>query len=525
LSSEQQLLWQGPQPLLLRKRSVAKPAKGLPLLLLCGVGVLVAVLTYSFDTGQYAPLFFLGASAVAVSIVFGVFYARAHPEWLIFAIAALYITLPVSLFSDRLRGFIHYGLLAALCLPLLPALFRSEFLRQGSFRLYVYYFAFAFLTVFYSLAPAFSLGRLAGAVLGFTAVVTCASQIENGTQARTLIEQFALACFIAVAVTALSAIVMPHAITWELPGDSFDANYLAALNAQGIVIPGVPRFRGIYGNANDVGGLMLITVAPILACWSSASRRRKWLFAIFAAIAIVSAFMADSRSPFVALGVGGMLYLIWRFGWRGLLVVGAVAAGAVGFLLLEHDVSYATRGDVGSLTGRTDIWAYAIGRIREHPFIGYGYEVSGAIFANRYFPIWYGPWDEGPHSSLHNGYIAHAVGLGLPVTALWLFIIIRPWWFIFRHKRDPWGLKPFVLLVVIPAMVLNLTEASLDDFNGALGILFGLVWAIGERYRLEALRQSGQARREAFATATHAAQALWFKPASDGYWAMRRFGR
>ncbi len=160
------------------------------------------------------------------------------------------------------------------------------------------------------------------------------------------------------------------------------------------------------------------------------------------------------------------------------------------------------------MTGRTDIWSYAIGRIAERPILGYGYQVSGAIFASRFFPIWYGPWDMGPHSSLHDGYIACAVGVGVPATLLWLFLTLRPWVSLFRASADPWNLKRIALLVVLPALVYNITEATLVDFYGLLAFLFGLCWALAEKYRLRALAADRAAEQATFESLPAAAQAL-----------------
>ena len=131
------------------------------------------------------------------------------------------------------------------------------------------------------------------------------------------------------------------------------------------------------------------------------------------------------------------------------------------------------------------------------PLTGYGYEVAGAIFQSKYFPIWYGPWDQGSQSSLHNGYLNHAIGVGIPATLFWLFIVLRPWWFAMRQKEDPWNLKPLALLVVAPCLIHNMSEASVGDFLGVIGLLFGIVWAVGERYRLLAQERAETERHKA----------------------------
>lgn len=65
-----------------------------------------------------------------------------------------------------------------------------------------------------------------------------------------------------------------------------------------------------------------------------------------------------------------------------------------------------------------------------------------------------------------------------------------------RQNDDPWNLKPLALLVVIPCLMHNLSEASIGDFLGMVGILFGFGWAVGERYRLLVQEQAEAARQK-----------------------------
>ena len=192
-----------------------------------------------------------------------------------------------------------------------------------------------------------------------------------------------------------------------------------------------------------------------------------------------------------------------------------IGAVAVAISRLDPGVLDYMNRDVGSLTGRTELWAFANQRIMERPIAGYGYEASGVLFLRPDFPLWFGPWDLGPHSSLHNGYLDHAVGIGIPATLLWLFIVLRPWIFLFRQPTDPWKLKPSFFLIVVPILIYNFTEALLGDFAGSPALLFGVVWAIGERYRLFALEQAAAQRREASAKLPRAVAALMKLPINE----------
>jgi O-antigen ligase len=447
------------------------------------------------SAGNYEPVVIVGAAAGVTLAVCAAPYTWRHTEWLIFVIGLLYLTILTSLLSEDKRAILHYGVLAAFCLPLVMRAYGSGLLWEGNFKLYCAYFAWALATTYYSLAPKFSAGRWAGAALGFCAVTACVMEVRRRDDCYRLLTRFLLACAIMTLVTLIAGMVLPHSITWQTPADGFDAATLMRMREQGIALTGLDRFRGIFGNANDVGSLMLITVSTALACWNCAKKYQKALILLLVVVAVGLAVVADSRSPFVALIAGAVLYTLWRYRLRATLGIGLVLAAAIAALGVFTDIgSYVTRGDVGTLTGRTDMWAYVIEKIREQPLLGYGYEVNGAIFDSRYFTLWYGPWDEGPHSSLHNGYLSHCIGVGIPATLLWLFVVLRPWIFAFRQERDPWNLKIIFLLMVVPLLVYNLTEAALGDFLGDDGFLFGLAWAIAERFRILETANAAQER-------------------------------
>ncbi|MGH7906831.1 MAG: O-antigen ligase family protein, partial [Candidatus Binataceae bacterium] len=278
----------------------------------------------------------------------------------------------------------------------------------------------------------------------------------------------------------------------------------------GVRIGGIDRFCGILNGPNDLGGLMLITVGAALVCWDGSSRRQRLLLALTIAAAAIFCAIADSRSAFVAVGAGCALYLIWKKGLRGILICGGgLALAAAAALAIDPGLfAYIGRGNVGTLTGRTDIWAFAIKSIKERPLLGYGYEVSGAIFKSKYFPLWWGPWNYGPHSSLHDGYLGHAVGVGIPAAMFWMYIVMRPWFFVFRQDGDPWRLKSIFFLVAVPILVNNLSEQILGDFAGSAALLFGLSWALAERYRLVMLERAATEEKENLSRMPRAMAAL-----------------
>jgi len=473
----------------------------LPLVGIFFVAALASIfLLYGLTGHDFTLLLLFGGPAALLGIGFGAFYTARHEAWLILPLSLLFLLIEVAFLGETTRGLLHYSTLALFCVPVVPKVWRSKTFHTGGFRLYSLYFLWAGVTVFYSLAPEYSIVRLLQSILLLFAVTACALTVENADGARRLIVGFLAACGLILIALGFAIVALPHSLIWLTPAESFTPDELAEMARNGISLDGIDRFRGFLDNPNQIGALMVVAVGAAVACWQGSSRRGRSMLGLIVLASTAFAFLADSRSSFVAVAVGIALCAVWKWGARGgfLFAAGIGAVAAATFCLDPGLLAYMQR-DVGSLTGRTELWAFAIQRIIERPFIGYGYEASGVLFLSRDFPLWWGPWDLGPHSSLHNGYLDHAVGIGIPATLLWLFIVLRPWISLFRQPEDPWNLKPSFFLIVVPILIYNVTEALLGDFAGSAALLFGVVWAIGERYRLFALEQARAERREASA--------------------------
>jgi O-antigen ligase len=166
--------------------------------------------------------------------------------------------------------------------------------------------------------------------------------------------------------------------------------------------------------------------------------------------------------------------------------------------LSPHALLYLTRSDVTTLTGRTEVMRFSLRRVTENPLFGYGFGVEGQIFQNRYFPSWEDLWTWGPRIPIHNGYLSRAVGLGAPAAFLWLFLFLRPFVVLFSRREDPYGLrKPVVLLLVLPVLILYLSETLGGDCRYPAGVVSTLVWAVAEKERLRAIGALSAVERSA----------------------------
>jgi O-antigen ligase len=353
-------------------------------------------------------------AAAAVLLTFATLAYR-HSQWRIFALLLIVEALPSANFlplTDAERPLLRYPLYLLFCAPTLPMVWRSEILSRGGFRLYAVYFAWAFASAAWSLVPMFSFGRAFSSSLLFVAICSVAANIDDNEALLRMVRYVLVACAVLTAIIAFTAITPWFPSAW-LPDSEL----------------GAYRLQGMFDSPNQVGELNMITIGAALACWESL----RWPGLKIAAAALigVSALMmvaADCRSAAVAMLLSMAALAVWRFGWRGLF--GVIAAGALTVLLAAQlspqALLYLLRSDVTTLSGRTAVMHFSLGRVIDKPLTGYGFGVEGQIFQNRYFPSWDDLWEMGPRIPIHNGYLSRAVGLGVPAALLWMFLFLRP---------------------------------------------------------------------------------------------------
>ena len=447
-------------------------------LMLAGI-VGLAIASAALDPFGGVRLAVLGIAGTAF-LIWSAIYTSRHHEWLIFAILMIEVLASSSILPDNVTTIGRYGLEALFCLPIVPSFLCSDIWRRGGFRLFFLYMAWGLVTVSYSISPVFSLGRILNTSLLVAAVCLCASEITTHEDVNRVLGRALLACTIIVGLLCVAAGVLPAAVTWQ--SDDIVNESGRVLFSRG----GMLRFQGFLGSPNQIGEVMLTTMALALIYWNGASKRRRILLAFVMVLALGLMALADSRTSAAAILAGAVAYAIFKYRFRAVLVCfGLAFLLVIGLILTDPKVGSYVNRDVTSFTGRSDIWAYTIDQIKHRPLFGYGYEVEGAILDNKYFPLWYGPWDSGPHSSLHENYLSRAVGVGVPAALLWVFIMLRPWVVLFRQECDPRGLKRVGLIAVLPIFILNFAESSAGDCRYSVGLLMMLAWALAERQRLD----------------------------------------
>ena len=350
-------------------------------------------------------------------------------------------------------------------------------LLRGGFHLYTLYLLFAIVSTAYSIAPLNSFVRALGSIVLFGGCYTITQSVKDNQDVRRLFGCLWAGCCITLIVSAASWAFLSSDITWVAPnpgsGDS------------------VVRFIGILGNPNEVGEFLVLTMASGLFFWPIATKQVRFGIVTSLAAALLFTILADSRSHTVACAIGLFAFTLDRYRWRAIAVwlpLGVIAVGCA--LLLSPDkLDYLNRGDVMTLTGRTEIWRFTIDKIKERPILGYGYEVEGQIFQDRHFPLWEEMWETGPHIPVHNGYLSLAVGLGVPSLLFWLFFTLRPMVRIFGGLPDYFSIRDAILLGAIPVLALNFDESAFSDIHSTVALMLTLIWCIAERSRLLAKDQ------------------------------------
>lgn len=429
---------------------------------------------------QGAPIrLAFGAAAASAILFLAIRYAYHHPEWLIVGLVIEetlpYLNvIPVDPFN---RWFLRYPILLPLTIPAALIAFRSPVLWQGRFKYMLLFWLWALLTVPYSLAPAISLGRVVPDMLVFATLCAIALQIESAVDVQKLLQRFFLACAVLECGLAIAYLCLPEVLGGS--GPTVRATWI--LDESGLY-----RFTGLFSDANSVGALLMATLISGLAQWESVKSYGKRLFIVSViAAGFFFAIIADSRSETAAGVIGCVGYVVWKRGLKGsvvlLMVLAAIAAVYVN--LSPSNRLYFNR-DVSTLTGRTEAWQFELKSIEAQPLLGYGYEVEGEIFQSKYFTNWQDFWALGVNTSLHNGYTAVAVGMGLPALLFWLFSFVGPWVKLWRDKSDSWNLKPLIFFILIPSLLLGFDESGLAEPRTLRGLLLFACWAIVERYNV-----------------------------------------
>jgi exopolysaccharide production protein ExoQ len=228
-------------------------------------------------------------------------------------------------------------------------------------------------------------------------------------------------------------------------------------------------WRGPLTQKNLLARLMVLTtLVNLMAAWEA--RSWQWLPWIGCALGSGLLILSGSKTGLLVLFVIVMLMPLYQ-AMRlkdtvmiPILIACILIGGSIStFLIGNWEQLLLSLGRDPSLSGRTDLWVGAIGKIAEHPWLGYGFR--GFWSADSGAPdIWQVVGYKPPHA--HNGYINMSLDLGMIGLMLFLLNLFVSYvkslgWL--RLQKGVVGLFPVLYITFI--FMYNHSENTIIEHN------------------------------------------------------------
>lgn len=368
---------------------------------------------------------------------------------------------------EGIGSYLRMGLLVLIGVSGLLYCFRQRVSLPWPFVLLGAYLVLAVVSTLYSIDPFYTLVRavallaLSGFLLGLFAWLDRRERIDA------VLNVFFTVVGVVTTANLLSLVFLPGEAWWWIDPD---------------------RFQGLSDHPNSMGSFCMLSYPVLLWKYSRSKTGAEKLAVLSLAVSVVGLhLLSGSRASMV----GGLLgiavwFLVLRKGSR-LVIAGMLALALVGmfpFFGEKLQLSSLDRGrhssGITDLTGRPKFWMASLVLVSEQPVLGYGYAVEGKVWTDRRFRrsdhyLWAGT----AKSSLHNGYLSVAIGLGGVGLALWLSLVLIPAWGV--RKVEVGEPKAFVAAILIMALLVNFVESSLSGSRSAVTILFWIAWVLALR--------------------------------------------
>jgi O-antigen ligase len=283
-------------------------------------------------------------------------------------------------------------------------------------------------------------------------------------------KQLRLVCFALVSVMILSVLV--ELLTPGLiPGQDLEGS----------------AWHGVFGVKNVFGKTVCLTVVTCLCAFRKSFGLRLVTVAAGVTLGILSQSISSIGYMAILVATFGLLPILkWRPLPRRLAIGGLalVALLAVYVAVTNLDSVTAALDKDPHLTGRTDLWEYAIDSIKEKPLLGYGYQAFwtyDSVPARRIREAI--NWDSAPHA--HNGYIDLTLEVGLVGLIAYLAVLA-----VFAKRAyvyfigGPEDYRRWPLTFLAFTFFYQLTESSMAS-SGCLWIIFcGLMLSMNSEHEL-----------------------------------------
>lgn len=259
--------------------------------------------------------------------------------------------------------------------------------------------------------------------------------------------------------------------------------YLLAPEAATMEEPHAGAWRGVMRHKNGLGWVASLGLLTFYYLAVQGQERAKNLG--YAALSLALVFLSESATSVVLAGlIIGLDFVIVRLQrMSGRFYFGYILTICflVGAALVLWEPALDLLGRDASLTGRTDVWAYAFEAAAHRPLLGYGY---GAFWAANNQPaayIWLMLEWEFTHA--HNGWIETLLELGLAgVAAVFVVVAQAMARCLVAVREARLANARFLLQILKLVLVANMTESGLAQYNDFGWAVVLVVAAIMGRY-------------------------------------------
>ncbi len=168
----------------------------------------------------------------------------------------------------------------------------------------------------------------------------------------------------------------------------------------------VLRLSGLASHANILGRITAVLLALLFVLYVNRYFKNRLLLFLYSFLGIITIINTQSRTAAGALLIAIIFYYLKRKFTASVLLLNVGIISLLCYLLLFDKnttvllESISRSGSIKELytfTNRTDIWNFVITKIKEAPFLGYGYGASREVISSEYMTS--GGWTV-PHA--HN---------------------------------------------------------------------------------------------------------------------------
>jgi O-antigen ligase len=245
------------------------------------------------------------------------------------------------------------------------------------------------------------------------------------------------------------------------------------------------RFQGLWGSPNVMGRFCMISYPILLWKYSRSNLFKKWIIVVLISLLAFLHLLTGSRASLIGSIFGLCIwFVVLKKKVKLMLLLGITCVLAFCVVQFEPP-SFHREGGIGlmDLNERGEYWCGCYKLIMEKPILGYGYAVGGEIWED---PQFYNPasplWSGSPRSSLHNGYLSIAIGVGIVGFAVWCIMLLIPFWRCRLLCCSDY--KAFVITIMSMCLLVNFVENTIIATGGSLAaIVFWIALVLAERLK------------------------------------------